>query len=90
MKYVVHYLSTECGESTGDEEGEPTAYSRYVKGLLMKVYDVLHFKSAERGESTGDEEGGTTAYYSECGEGIRDEEGAPTAYSHTAATPKHI
>lgn len=47
------YIDKVCGtfpfthqqneEGIRDEEGGPTAYSRYVKGLLMKVYDALYF-----------------------------------------------
>ena len=59
MWHIPLYLLTERGESTGDEEGGPTAYSR----LLMKVYNALHFKSAERREGIRDEERGPTAYY---------------------------
>ena len=36
IKFLPLYLLTERGESTGDEEGGPTAYYRYVEALSMK------------------------------------------------------
>lgn len=47
IKFLPLYLLTERGESTGDEEGGPTAYSQYVEALLMK-YTVLYPRSETR------------------------------------------
>lgn len=49
IKFLPLYLLTERGESTGDEEGGPTAYSQYVEALLMK-YTVLYPRSEKRSE----------------------------------------
>ena len=38
--FILYNVEKERGESNGDEEGGPTAYSKYVTGLLMKS---LHF-----------------------------------------------
>lgn len=57
MWYNTFTSSAERGESTGDEEGNPTAYSRL--GPPDEVYNAL----AERREGIRDEERGPTAYY---------------------------
>lgn len=54
MCYITFHSSAERGEGNGDEEGGPTAYYKYVTGLLMKS---LHFREGIR-----DEERGPTAY----------------------------
>lgn len=38
--FILYNVKKERGESNGDEEGGPTAYYKYVTGLLMKS---LHF-----------------------------------------------
>lgn len=61
--FILYNVEKERGESTGDEEGAPTAYYKYVEVFTMKYMMPYTLPIAERGEGIRDEERRPTAYY---------------------------